>query len=131
MVFLFSSDCLVSFNRLKEALISAPIMESPDWNLPFEIMCDDSDYTVGAVLHQGKDKKLHAICYASKTLDEAQTNCTTTEKELLALVYAFEFLVGRNFDSHMFECSCNSLPQFRFNPEYIRQWHCHSYWRRQ
>ena len=73
-------------------------MQSPDWDLPFELMCDASDYAVGAVLGQRKEKKLHAIYYASKTLDSAQANYTTTEKEFLAIVYAFEkfrtYLVG-------------------------------------
>src|SRR6185312_15777580 len=59
-------------------------------NLPFEIMCDASDYAVGAVLGQRKDGKVHAIYYPSKTLNEAQVNYATTEKELLAVVFAFE-----------------------------------------
>jgi hypothetical protein len=53
---------------LKKALISAPIIQPLDWLLPFEIMCDASDYAVGAVLGQTKNKKHHAIAYASKTL---------------------------------------------------------------
>ena len=75
---------------LKLALIEAPILQSPNWDLPFEIMCDASDYAVGAVLGQRIDKKPTAIWYASKTLAEAQMNYTTTEKELLAVVYALE-----------------------------------------
>ena len=74
----------------KESLDNRPIVQAPDWNLPFEIMCDASDFVIGAVLGQRKDKKLHAIYYASRTLDEAQRNYATTEKELLAVVYAFE-----------------------------------------
>ena len=65
---------------LKNALISAPIIQPPDWNLPFEIMCDTSDYAIGAVLGQHVDKKLNFIYYASKTLDGAQINYATTEK---------------------------------------------------
>ena len=53
-------------------------------------MCDASDYAVGAILGQRLDKKPTAICYATKTLIEAQINYTTTEKELLAVVYALE-----------------------------------------
>ena len=83
--FKFTDVCLESFYRIKEALITAPIIQPPDWNLPFEIMCDASDYAVGAVLGQRKDKVLHAIYYASKTLDGAQVNYATTEKELLAV----------------------------------------------
>jgi hypothetical protein len=66
--FEFNDACLKSFNIPKEALISAPIIQPPDWSLPFKIMCDASDYAVGAVLGQRKDRKHHAIAYASKTL---------------------------------------------------------------
>ena len=69
-------------------MISAPIVQPPDWNLPFEIICDASDYTVGAVLGKRVDKKLNVIHYASKTLDNAQRNYATTKKELLAVVFA-------------------------------------------
>ena len=70
-------------------MIYAPIVQPPDWNLPFEIMCDSSDYVVGDILGQRVDKKLNIIQYASKTLDNAQRNYATTEKELLAVVFAF------------------------------------------
>ena len=86
----FTEECAESFNRIKQALITAPIIRPFDWELPFEIMCDASDFAVGAVLGQRKDKVLHAIYYASKTLDEAQVNYATTEKELLAVIYALE-----------------------------------------
>ena len=82
MSFCFYDDCLEAFKTLKEALISAPILQPPDWNLPFEIMCDDSDYAVGAVLGQRVDKKPNVIHYASKTLDSAQRNYPTTERIL-------------------------------------------------
>jgi hypothetical protein len=59
--FEFNDTCLKSFNILKEALISVPIIQPPDWSLPFEIMCDASDYAMGAVLGQTKDRKHHAI----------------------------------------------------------------------
>ena len=75
---------------LKQALIEALILQSPNWDLPFEIMCDALDYAVEAVLGHRLDKKLTVICYASKTLVEAQINYMTTEKELLAVVYTLE-----------------------------------------
>ncbi|KAK1691727.1 hypothetical protein QYE76_008424 [Lolium multiflorum] len=86
--FVFDDDCKEAFETLKKALTTAPIVEPPDWNLPFEIMCDASDFAVGAVLGQRVDKKLNVIHYASKTLDAAQRNYATTEKELLAVVFA-------------------------------------------
>ena len=63
--FVFDDDCLEAFEILKKALIYAPIIQPPDWNLPFEIMYDASDYAVGAVLGQRIDKKLNVIHYAS------------------------------------------------------------------
>ena len=45
--FEFNDECLNAFQILKKALISAPIIQPPDWSLPFEIMCDASDYAVG------------------------------------------------------------------------------------
>ncbi|GJX44026.1 retrovirus-related pol polyprotein from transposon TNT 1-94 [Tanacetum coccineum] len=65
---------------------SAPVIVAPNWNLDFELMCDASDYVVGAVLGQRIDKKFHPIYYASKTMNDAQEHSTTTEKELLAVI---------------------------------------------
>ena len=76
----FDDDCVQAFETLKKVLTSAPIVQPPDWNLPFEIMCDASDYVVGAVLGQRVDKKLNVIHFASKTLDNAQRNYATAEK---------------------------------------------------
>jgi hypothetical protein len=89
---------LNSFNILKEALISAPIIQPPDWSLSFEIICDASDYAVRVVLGQTKDRKHYTISYASKTLTGAQLNYATTEKEFLVVVFAIDkfrsYLVG-------------------------------------
>ncbi|GJT20241.1 reverse transcriptase domain-containing protein [Tanacetum coccineum] len=88
--FIFSDDCIRAFQTLKDRLTEAPILIAPNWDLPFELMCDASDFAIGAVLGQRHEKHFRPIHYASKTLIEAQTNYTTTEKELLAIVYAFE-----------------------------------------
>ncbi|GKB07982.1 reverse transcriptase domain-containing protein [Tanacetum coccineum] len=88
--FVFSQDCINAFETLKKKLTEAPILVVPDWNLPFELMCDASDYAIGAVLGQRKTKHFQPIHYASKTMTEAQIHYTTTEKEMLAVVYAFE-----------------------------------------
>jgi hypothetical protein len=92
--FEFDDACLKSFNILKKALISAPIIQPLDWLLPFEIICDASDYAVGAVLGQTKDKKHHAIAYVRKTLTEPQLNYATTEKEFLAVVFAIDKFIS-------------------------------------
>nr|GEZ98865.1 reverse transcriptase domain-containing protein [Tanacetum cinerariifolium] len=88
--FIFSKECIESFNTLKKKLTEALILVTPDWDLPFEIMCDASDYAVGAVLRQRKTKHFPPIHYANKTMTDAQAHYTTTEKELLVVVYAFE-----------------------------------------
>ncbi|GJW64385.1 reverse transcriptase domain-containing protein [Tanacetum coccineum] len=88
--FNFSEECIQAFDTLKRKLTHAPIMIKPDWSLPFEIMCDASDYTVGAVLGQRINKHFKPIHYASKTMNEAQENYTSTEKELLVVVFAFD-----------------------------------------
>ncbi|KAD3067349.1 hypothetical protein E3N88_35229 [Mikania micrantha] len=64
--FLFDEECTKAFEFLKEKLVSAPILVAPDWSLPFELMCDASDQAVGG------------------------DNYITTEKELLAVVFAFD-----------------------------------------
>nr|GEX45429.1 reverse transcriptase domain-containing protein [Tanacetum cinerariifolium] len=57
---------------------------------PFKLMCDASDFAVGAVLGQRIKKHFRPIHYSSKTMTEAESNYTTTEKEMLAVIYAFE-----------------------------------------
>ncbi|GKG34649.1 reverse transcriptase domain-containing protein, partial [Tanacetum coccineum] len=88
--FVFSKDCIDAFETLKKKPTEAPILVVPDWNLPFELMCDASDFAIGAVLGQRKTKHFQPIHYASKTMIEAQIHYTMTEKEILAVVYAFE-----------------------------------------
>ena len=98
VTFEWSQACEAAFDKLKTMLVSPPIMRSPNWDLPFEIMCDASDYAIGAVLGQREDKNAFVIYYASKTLDSAQSNYTTTEKEFLDVVFALEkfrsYIVG-------------------------------------
>ncbi|GKB47052.1 reverse transcriptase domain-containing protein [Tanacetum coccineum] len=86
----FSDECIKSFDILLDKLITAPVIIAPNWDLDFELMCDANDYAVGAVLGQRIEKKFRSIYYASKTMNNAQEYYTTTEKELLAVVYAFE-----------------------------------------
>nr|GEX28521.1 reverse transcriptase domain-containing protein [Tanacetum cinerariifolium] len=79
-----------AFQTLKRNLTEAPILIAPDWDMPFELMCDASDFALGAVLRQRQDKHFKPINYATKTITEAESNYTTTKKEMLAVVYAFE-----------------------------------------
>nr|GFA71445.1 reverse transcriptase domain-containing protein [Tanacetum cinerariifolium] len=88
--FMFSEDCIQAFQTLKKKLTEAPILIAPNWDLPFELMCDASDFAICAVLGQRHEKHIKPIHYASKTMNDAKTNYTTTEKEMVAVVYAFE-----------------------------------------
>nr|GFA77723.1 reverse transcriptase domain-containing protein [Tanacetum cinerariifolium] len=88
--FIFSNECIQAFRTLKDKLTEAPILIAPNWDQPFELMCDASDYAVGAVLGQRIEKHFRPIHYTSKTMNQAEANYTTTEKEMLAVVYAFE-----------------------------------------
>ncbi|XP_027157534.1 uncharacterized protein LOC113759168, partial [Coffea eugenioides] len=90
VVFHFDDNCKSAFDTLKGSLTSAPVVRPPNWSLPFEIMCDASNFAVGAVLGQKEGRASYVIYYTSRTLDGAQCNYSTTEKELLAIVFALE-----------------------------------------
>ena len=76
--FTWNEACQKSFVELKSHLTIAPIVRAPNWQLPFELMHDASDLAIGAVLGQREDAKTYVVYYASKTLNDAQRNYTTT-----------------------------------------------------
>ena len=88
--FNFDDSCKAAFEETKIKLVQAPIMAAPEWDQGFEIMCDASDFAMGAVLGQRNEKIFRTIYYASRTFNEAQENYSTTEKEMLAVVFACE-----------------------------------------
>ena len=102
--FEFNAQCLRAFSVLKDKLVSAHIVVAPDWSFPFELMCDASDFAIGAVLGHKREKIFQVIYYASRTLNDAQLNYATTEKELLAIVFAFDkfrpYLIGNKVVVH-------------------------------
>jgi len=85
----FTPSCLAAFERLNTEVTSAPIIRPPDLNLLFEAMCNAFDYMIGVVPGQRVDRLLHIICYASKTLNDAQLNYFTNKKEL-AVVFTLD-----------------------------------------
>ncbi|KAL0332973.1 UNVERIFIED_CONTAM: Retrovirus-related Pol polyprotein from transposon.6 [Sesamum calycinum] len=91
------------------------IIRSPDWNASYKIICDASNYAVGVVLGQRIEKTHHMIYYASKTLDAAQCNYSTTEKELLAIIFALDkfrsYLLGSKIVVFFGVQSHNQRPQ--------------------
>ena len=88
--FLWDDQCQSSFEELKLLLTTIPIVRAPNWQLPFEVMCEASDFAIGSVLGQREDGKPYVIYYVSKTLNEVQRNYTTIEKELLAVVFTLD-----------------------------------------
>ncbi|XP_070039098.1 uncharacterized protein [Nicotiana tomentosiformis] len=88
----------LAFEELERRPVTAPIIVAPNWEQPFELICDASDYAIGAVLGQRKDKLVHPIYYARRTLSGAQLNYTITEKEMLVVVFALDkfrsYLIG-------------------------------------
>ena len=89
-LFDFFNDYLQAFEILKAKLITIPIIAAPDWSLPFEIMCDSSDFALRAVLGQQRNKIFQVVYYASRTVNDAQQNYTITEKELPAAIFYFD-----------------------------------------
>nr|GEZ73230.1 reverse transcriptase domain-containing protein [Tanacetum cinerariifolium] len=83
--FIFFEDCIKAFQTLKKKLTEAPILIATNWDLPFELMCDASDFSIGAVLGQQHEKHFKPIHYAIKTMNDVESNYTTTEKEMLAV----------------------------------------------
>ena len=102
--FEFDDQCMQAFLFLKEKLVSSPIVVTLDWDLGFELMCDTSDYAIGAVLGQKRERTFQVIYYVSRTLNDAQLNYATTKKELLAIVFAFDkfqpYLIGNKVIVH-------------------------------
>nr|GEX39698.1 reverse transcriptase domain-containing protein [Tanacetum cinerariifolium] len=88
--FIFSPECVDAFRTLKTKLYEAPILIALNWDMPFELMCDASDFAIGAVLGQRQDKHFRPIHYGSKTMTEAESKYTITEKEMLAVEFTFK-----------------------------------------
>ncbi|GJY02045.1 reverse transcriptase domain-containing protein [Tanacetum coccineum] len=88
--FIFSEECIQAFETLKKKLTKAPILIALDKDLPFELMCNASDFSIGAVLEKRHEKHFRPIHYASKIMSEAESHYTTTEKEMLAVVFQGE-----------------------------------------
>lgn len=90
-----------AFNTLKRLLTSEPILKFPDFEQPFLLATDASDFAIGSVLSQGEIGKDHPIAYASRSLNKAESNYSVIERELLAIVWSVKhfrpYLFGRKF----------------------------------
>ncbi|GKB51718.1 reverse transcriptase domain-containing protein [Tanacetum coccineum] len=91
--FIFSEDCILAFQTLKKKLTEAPILIAPNWDQPFEIMCDASDYAIGAVLGQRIEKHFRPIHYASKTMIFNKKDAKARLLRWVLLLQEFDFKV--------------------------------------
>nr|GFB65978.1 reverse transcriptase domain-containing protein [Tanacetum cinerariifolium] len=91
--FFFSKEYVEAFKTLKRKLTEAPILISPDSDLPFELMCNASDFSIDVVLGKRQEKHFRPIHYASKTMIEAESNYTMTEKEMLAVAILLRWVL--------------------------------------
>ena len=101
----FNESCRTAFDEIKSRLVTASIMLPPDLNNDYEIVCDASDYAMGAVLGQRNEKIFKAIYYAGKTFNKTQENYSTIEKGMLAMVFAYEkfrpYILGSHVIIHI------------------------------
>ena len=88
--FSWSAEADTAFIKLKESLVSAPVLSCPNYDLPFEVHTDASNYGIGAMLTQNINGKEHPVAYMSKSLTDTQRNYSITERETLAVVTALE-----------------------------------------
>jgi len=99
--YIWTNECQVAFETLKKALISPSVLIYPDFNKPFLLTTDASGDALGAVLSQGPPGGDRPIAYASRSLNSAERNYSTIERELLAMVWATKnfrsYLLGRKF----------------------------------
>ena len=99
--FLWTSLQQESFENLKTCLTNAPLLQYPDFKKPFILTTDASGIGIGSILSQGEVGKDLPIAYASRTLNRAEQNYSTIEKELLAIVWSIRhfrpYLYGREF----------------------------------
>ena len=97
VAFVWTEEAMSSFEALKEALCSAPVLALPDWELPFILTTDWSRVAIGAVLSQEQPStgEEHPIAFASRTLTAAEQNYAATEGECLQVEDFSEFCKGK------------------------------------
>ncbi|CAH2210808.1 jg24696, partial [Pararge aegeria aegeria] len=88
--FCWTPEAESSFKKLKECLVTAPVLSCPDYSKPFEVHADASDFGLGAVLTQTLDGNEKVIAYMSKSLNDQERNYSATEREALAVLTAIE-----------------------------------------
>ncbi|KAL4082984.1 hypothetical protein QTP88_028314 [Uroleucon formosanum] len=99
--FEWTAECQTAFETLVQKLVTAPILQYPNFEEPFILTTDASQYAIGSIISQGEIGQDLPIAYASRTLNKAEQNYSTTEKELLSIVWSVKhfrpYLLGRKF----------------------------------
>lgn len=99
--FMWDNKCEEAFSKVKENLVQAPVLSCPNFDRPFFVQCDASDFGLGAVLLQKQDDEERVICYLSRSLTKMERKYSVTEKECLAVLFAIEklrpYLEGTHF----------------------------------
>ncbi|KAL4101311.1 hypothetical protein QTP88_021331 [Uroleucon formosanum] len=99
--FEWTAECQTAFETLVQKLVTAPILQYPNFEEPFILTTDASQYAIGSIISQGEIGHDLPIAYASRTLNKAEQNYSTTEKELLSIVWSVKhfrpYLLGRKF----------------------------------
>ena len=103
---IWTKECSIAFQEMKQRLITAPVLISPNWNREFQVYVDASNVAIGSVLSQKDDKNFdHPIYFASRQLIAAERNYTTTEREALGIIYSVQkfchYLLGYPFVFHV------------------------------
>jgi hypothetical protein len=102
----WTDECTIAFEKLKKRLSKAPVLIAPNWDKPFEVYVDASNFAIGSVLSQ-KDIKGHdrPIYFANRQLSAAEKNYSVTEREGLGMVYSVQkyrhYLLGYKFTFHV------------------------------
>ena len=124
--FKWTEDCQRSFDSLRHALTSPPILANPDFSKPFILDCDASDQSIGAVLSQKVDGIERVCAYASRTLSKSERKYCVTRKELLAVVHFVKhfrhYLYGRQFLVRTDHSSLRWLMQFKNPQNQLARW---------
>ena len=91
VVFEWTKECEVSFQKLREAPINTPVLRALDWNKILHVHVDASKFAIGCVLAQPREHKMDfLVSYASRQLNDDEKNFTTTEREGLGMIYAIK-----------------------------------------
>lgn len=123
----WTPECKQAFRDLKDCLCSAPVLQSPDFTMPFTVQTDASEVGLGAVLLQGEGETRHPVLYISRKLFSRETRYSTVEKEALAIKWALDtlkfYLIGKEFVEESDHRALQWLNKMRDRNARITRWY--------